>query len=278
MNARRSGWRVAGTAVAAFLLAAAAAPAIAAGPAPAAGAGAAAAPSTNPADAEALRIVKPSFDIWSVKLGGAVTQIPERDVVNLSCGTDGGPPSLPLKHVTDFATCPAEKSGLHEVTFQYDDEEEYIAKALGIDNPAMLAGTSMYAHPVIISVLVDDKGTVRGIRVVTDDHASDYQRHTLFDLANNLRQRFASWNLACKDIPPANGEEGIGRDFVHTICTGENKDLGQRLRIESRYYRRKGETTIDPQTQRVVRGNFLSQTRFELVQLPYTPLVPPVGQ
>jgi hypothetical protein len=259
-----------GAAGTAFLLVTGVGPALAAGAAP----GVEAAPSTKPADAEAMRIVKPPFDIWAVKLGNAATQIPERDIVSLACGTDGGPPSLPLKHVTDFATCPPEKSGLHEVTFKYDDEEEYIAKALGLDNPAMLAGTSMYAHPVIVSVLVDDKGIVRGIRVVTDDHASDYQRRTLFDLGNNLRQRYASWDLDCKDIPPAEGEEGIGRAFVHTICTGENKALGQRLRVESRYYRRKGETTIDPLTRRVVRGNFLSQTRFELVELPYAPLVP----
>lgn len=218
--------------------------------------------------------VKPGYDIWSVKLGQPVTQIPERQVVKISCGTNGGPPSFPLAHFSDYAKCPAESSGLHEVYFQYDDEQEYIAKALDLDNPAMKAGTSMYAHPVIVSVLVDNKGIVRGIRVVTDQHASTYQRHSLFNLADNLRQRFASWKLDCTNIPRTPGQSGIGSEFVHFVCTGKNTGLGERLRIESRYYRRKGEEPIDPYTRKIAPNNFESSTRFELDQLPYKPSVP----
>lgn len=215
--------------------------------------------------------VKPSYEIWSVDLGQPVTQIPNREVVNLACGTNGGPPSLPLAEPADFAVCPPEPSGLREVYFQYDDEQKYIAKALELDDPAAMAGTSVYGHPVVVSALVDDKGIVRGIRIVTDDHASAFQRHTLYDLASNLRLRYRSWGLDCTDIPPQAGEQSIGNMFVHVVCTGTNPKLGQRLRIESRYFRRKGETAIDPQTRRVQRNNFESLARFELDQLPYQP-------
>jgi hypothetical protein len=215
--------------------------------------------------------VKPSYDIWSVDLGQPVTRIPNREIVNLACGTNGGPPSLFLAKPSDFAQCPPEASGLRELYFQYDDEQKYIAKALELDAPAATAGTSVYGHPAVVSVLVDATGIARGIRIVTDDHASTYQRRTLYDMASNLRLRFKSWGLDCRNIPPQDGEQSIGSIFVHAVCTGSNAKLGERLRIESRYYRRKGEMTIDPVTRKVQHNNFESLARFELVQFPYQP-------
>jgi hypothetical protein len=215
--------------------------------------------------------VKPSYDIWSVELGRPVTQIPNRQIVNLACGTNGGPPSLPLADPSDFAQCTPEASGLRELYFQYDDEQKYIAKALELDAPAATAGTSVYGHPAVVSVLVDNKGIVRGIRIVTDDHASAYQRRTLYVLANNLRLRFKTWSLDCRDIPPQDGQQSIGSIFVHVICTGAKTALRERLRIEARYYRRKGEVAIDPVTRKVQHNNFESLARFELDQFPYQP-------
>jgi hypothetical protein len=227
----------------------------------------------NAADNSAMRAigVKPSYEIWAVKLGQPVTQIPYREVVNTACGTNGGPPSLPLAKLSDFAQCPPEPSGLREIYFQYDDEQKYIAKALELDAPAAMAGTSVYGHPAVVSVLVDDKGIVRGIRIITDDHATTYQRRTLYTLANNLKLQYKTWPLDCKNIPAQDGEQSIGNIFVHFICTATNQKLGERLRIEARYYRRKGETAIDPRTRQVQRNNFESLARFELDQLPYQP-------
>ncbi|RYE53283.1 MAG: hypothetical protein EOP20_13635, partial [Hyphomicrobiales bacterium] len=72
----------------------------------------------------------PVYSIWDVKLGEPVSQIPAMEVVDVSCGTNGGPPSMSLAgQFADFAKCPAEPSGLHEVYFENDDEIDYIAKA-----------------------------------------------------------------------------------------------------------------------------------------------------
>jgi hypothetical protein len=218
--------------------------------------------------------VTPTFTIWDVKLGQPVSTIPDADVVNVSCGTDGGPPSLPLKNFGEYAKCPAEPSGLRDVYFQYDDEQTYIAKAMNAQDRYLQAGTSVYAHPVIISVLVDDKGIARGIRIVTDDHASNYERRSAASLETNLRARFNSWNLDCQKLQPADGEEPVGSQFVHDLCTGTDTASGQSLRLEARYMRLKGQTAIDPTTQKVTRGNYFSATRFELVQAPFKPSVP----
>lgn len=227
-------------------------------------------PAAAPGNGE-FGAVEPNFTIWDVKLGQSVSQIPDPDVVNVSCGTNGGPPSLPLKNFLDFAKCPAEPSGLHEVHFEYDDEQAYIAKALELEYRYLQAGTSVYAHPVNLSVLIDDKGIARGIRIVTDDRASLHDRRAAYTLETNLTARFGSWSPNCQQIPPGGGEESIGNIFVHDICTATDPQTGEHLRIEARYLRLKGQVAIDPVTQQVQRENFVSTTRFELVQAPYQP-------
>jgi len=233
------------------------------------GAGASSAPGGGAASS-----VIPSFTIWDVKLGQPVSAIPDADIVNVACGTNGGPPSLLLKNFTEFAKCPAEPSGLHEVRFEYDDEQAYVAKALELEYRFLQAGTSVYAHPVIISVLVDDKGIAQGIRIVTDDHASIRDRRGAASLEQNLKARFGDWKLACQQVPPADGEQPLGATFVHDVCTGADAS-GANLRLEARYMRLKGEVGIDPTTQKVQRGDFASSTRFELVDAPYKPAQPP---
>jgi hypothetical protein len=218
--------------------------------------------------------ITPAFSIWDVKLGQPVSQIPDKDVVNVSCGTNGGPPSIPLKSFNDYAKCPPEPSGLREIYFQYDDEQDYVAKALDLEYRVVQGGTSIYAHPVIISVLVDDKGIVQGIRIVTDDRASQVDRRSGVTLATNLRDRFDPWSLNCQKIPPKEGEAGLGQQFVHDLCTAENPALKQRVRIEATYLRKKGQTPINLETRAITKGNFESKTRFELVQEPYQPAAP----
>ncbi|MDR3475041.1 MAG: hypothetical protein P4M09_25600 [Devosia sp.] len=231
------------------------------GPAAAAGSGAA--------------TLAPSFTIWDVKLGQPVSTIPDADIVNVSCGTNGGPPALALKTFLDFAKCTPEASGLREVHFEYDDEQAYVAKALELEYRFLQAGTSVYAHPVNLSVLVDDKGIARGIRIITDNRASIRDRRSAAGLEQNLRARFNTWPLNCTKLPPIDGEESLGATFVHDVCTATDAQSGERLRIEARYMRRKGQVGIDPDTQKLLRDNFDSSTRFELVQAPYQPAEPP---
>ena len=52
------------------------------------------------------------------------------EYVNYACGTNGGPPSRPLPNFAAFKTCKPDADGLHEVYFEYDDEQEYVARAM----------------------------------------------------------------------------------------------------------------------------------------------------
>lgn len=220
--------------------------------------------------------IEPDFTIWDVKLGQPVTVIPDSAAAIIACGTNGGPVSIPLKSFGDWAQCTPEASGLREIVFTYDDEKDYIARALELEYRALKAGTSVFAHPVVVSVLVDDKGLSQGIRIVTDDRASDNDRRGAVFLIRNLQGQFGPWNLDCQDIPMQEGEQKVGNVFIHQRCTGTNPDgSGQKVAIEASYLRKKGQEGLSRDTQQVNKGYYQSQTRLELVNPPYLPSAGP---
>jgi hypothetical protein len=213
--------------------------------------------------------LEPVFSIWDVTIGGPVAELPDKDVNDISCGTNGGPPSLRLESFADFATCPPEASGLREVYFIYDDELDYIARALENEYRVMQGGTSVFAHPVIVSVLVDEGGIVRGIRIVTDDRASTDDRRTAASLGRNFKARFGPYNLVCEDLPPEDGQQPLGRQFLHEICEGTSPEGDLRVRFESTYFRKRGQEALDRETQLPNADYFESTTRLDLVQVGY---------
>ena len=218
------------------------------------------------------RAIEPDFSIWDVKLGQPVTDIPNSAAAIIACGTNGGPISIQLQGFGDWAQCTPEASGLREVAFTYDDEKDYIARAMELEYRALAGGTSVYAHPVNVSVLVDDKGLAQGIRIVTDDRASDHDRRVAVVLSKNFQARFGAWNLDCEDIPMQPGEQKVGNDFIHQRCTGTNPDgSGQRLAIEASYLRKKGQQGLSLETGQVNKGYYESRTRLEIVNPPYLP-------
>ena len=219
--------------------------------------------------------IEPVFSIWDVVLGQPVTQIPDDGVGEIACGTAGGPPGQGLRSFADFATCAPEPSGLHEVEFSYDDEQDYIALAQALEFKVFSGGTTVFANPVIVSVLVDSEGIVQGRRIVTDDRVSDMDRRNAFTLSRNFKARYGRWSLDCNDIPMKAGEQPVGNTFVHELCTGQSPDGSTRIEIEASYLRKKGQQGISRETQKVNKGYFESRTRYEEVLAPYSPGIAP---
>lgn len=219
--------------------------------------------------------IEPVYSIWDVNLGQPVSQVPDAEVGEIACGTAGGPPGQPLASFKDFMTCMPEPSGLREVEFNYDDEQDYIAKALELEYKSLQGGTSVYAHPVIVSLLVDPAGVVQGRRIVTDNRISDSARRTAFTLIRNFKARYSKWSLSCTDIPMKEGEQPVGNQFVHELCTGRSPDGRTLIAIEASYLRKKGQRAINRETQEVNKGYFESQTRYEEVLSPYKPVAAP---
>jgi hypothetical protein len=209
--------------------------------------------------------------IFDIPLGAAASTLPPAEEFGVfACGNDGGPPGAAIAGWTDYAKCPADSQGLHEVYFEYDDEAEYAARARGDYRAGWQAGTAIDAFPVITSALFDDAGRVEALRIVTDPrpeqrkdaflHLRPRSEHYLLGLY--LLDQFGMSAADCHDEPPGAGEGAVLGMLVKQDCTATRQ--GQTVTIASRLYRRPGEADVDPATGLRTEGAFVSETRAEI--------------
>jgi hypothetical protein len=205
------------------------------------------------------------LEVWDLRLGTRADQLPD-EFIDYACGTNGGPPGLPLGGWGDFRRCRPEPSGLREVYFRYDDELEYWARANNL-RPQMeqFSGTKTYGFPIIVSALIDDDGSVRGIRVVSDPRFEQHNRDEAYLLRNFLTARFGREGWACDKLAPEDGETPVDGIFVKERC---RKEIDERTSasLATRHLRKAGQSPIDPRTGRETTGQFESSVRFELVR------------
>ena len=184
-------------------------------------------------------------EVWDLKLGTPVAALPDA-FADYACGTNGGPPSIPLTGFADFRRCRPDAAGLREVYFRYDDELEYWAKANNFATEIeRYSGTKVYDFPVVLSARFDEAGVLAGLRIVTDP------RDTSRD----------GWD--CVDLPEAEGETPVGRTFIKQRCR-KSVDGPALADIETHFFRKKGQSQYDPQSGRMTEGQFESLVRFEL--------------
>ena len=62
----------------------------------------------TPAPAQFDVNLVPKYTIWDIRFGEPISQVPPQEIAEIACGTNGGPPSTPLKDFSEFAKCPAE--------------------------------------------------------------------------------------------------------------------------------------------------------------------------
>ncbi|MSO71374.1 MAG: pentapeptide repeat-containing protein [Alphaproteobacteria bacterium] len=206
--------------------------------------------------------------IWDLPLGAHAKEL-RRDVYSgFACGSDGGPPGIPLKSWAEFARCRAEpKTGFHEVYFRYDEELEYRSKALDPmgETGVRHEGTSEFQQPIIVSALFDDFGFLSGVRLVTDPRTTSDLRERGVRLADALQSRFGFAGWACEDLEPAEGETPYRNSLIKSRCTKDNPAGGVRMVIERHFYRKKGQVMVDAVTRAVTEGAFASETRFHSI-------------
>jgi len=201
-----------------------------------------------------IRGLKLGLDAQSMRLGG---------FGELACGSNGGPPRQRIDDWSDFRKCRPEESGLHEVYARFDDEDEYIGKA--IDDPLYArgkGGTRLAGHPVILSALFDRDGVLRALRLVTDPRAPPHERRMAHLLQLSVFNRYEPDGWTCADLPPAAGETPVGGIFVKQRC--EKLTPERHLTVETRFLRKPGQSDIDPVTGNYRQGQFESWTRFEI--------------
>src|ERR1700722_18448541 len=215
--------------------------------------------------------------VWDLKLGQPISAQPSpNEFRGFACGSDGGPPRQRLSGWSDFARCGAEPSGLHEVYFEYDDELEYIARARDLDREvARWAGTTEFAFPVIVSALFDDKGVLKGIRIVTDprpDHRDDTNdadlrtRDDAYLLGAKMAGRLnIDGKRDCIAVPAAVGESPVGERFGKQSCELIDTEHRRRITLWVNFFRKPGQSGFNPQEPtQMTQGQFESSARLEI--------------
>ncbi|HEY4403084.1 MAG TPA: hypothetical protein VGN55_00420 [Xanthobacteraceae bacterium] len=202
-------------------------------------------------------------EVWDLMLGTPADRLPD-EFTDYACGTNGGPPSIPLTGWRDFRRCRPDAMGLREVYFRYDDELEYWAKANNFATEIeKFSGTKVYDFPVVLSARFDETGVLSGLRIVSDPRDTSRDRDEAYLLRNFLTARYGRDGWDCVDLPAAEGETPVGRTFIKQRC---RKSIPGLLvaEIETHFFRKKGQSQYDPQSGRTTEGQFESIARFEL--------------
>jgi hypothetical protein len=203
---------------------------------------------------------------------------------NYACGSNGGPPLKRLSGWADYKQCRPDENGLYEVYFEYDNEAEYILRALGDPRAVRFIGTTEQGFPVVVSALFDEGGTLRGVRMVTDPRP-DFTADDFFDLSD-LRTRADFYLLGpfvggqvginpatdCVTRPLGPKESKVGNTYVKLDCERVQGDLRSILR--TRLFRKPGQNARDPLTGQLTQGQFESSTVFEQYQVGFGPKEP----
>jgi hypothetical protein len=202
-------------------------------------------------------------EVWDLRLGTPVEELPDA-FADYACGTNGGPPSIPLTGWRDFRRCRPDAQGLHEVYFRYDDELEYWAKANNFATEIeKYSGTKVYDFPVVLSARFEAGGRLAGLRIVSDPRDPSRDRDEAYLLRNFLTARYGRGGWECIDLAPVEGETPVGRTFIKQRCR-KPVEGGAVADIETHFFRKKGQSQYDPQSGRTTEGQFESLVRFEL--------------
>ncbi len=207
-------------------------------------------------------------ELRGLKLGLKAQSIQLDGLGDLACGSNGGAPRQRIDDWSGFGKCRTEDNGLHEVYARFEDEREYIGRA--IDDPMYArgkAGTRLAGHPVIVSALFDRDGVLRGLRFVTDPRAASHERRMAHLLRLSVFNRYDHEGWSCTDFPPAAGETPVGGIFVKLRC--EKLASDRHLTVEARFFRKPGQSDVDPKTGDYRAGQFESSTRFEIFDPSY---------
>jgi len=185
-------------------------------------------------------------DLREFRVGMRAAELPAEGYTGFTCADD---PARKLDGWRDFAACPADARGLHAVRFRYD-EAANPAAAMG----GQFEGTQVAGHPVVLTLLIGDDGTVDGLVIETDPKARLYLRKKAFHFADQIKARFGEDGWTCRNAPPAGDEEPVGGLLIKEHC--EKTGDGRRLVLDRELLRHSGQELKD----------FVGMTRLEILK------------
>jgi hypothetical protein len=177
-------------------------------------------------------------DLRDIRLGKPVTDLPDTGYVDLACAND------PRKTPTTWSgwrDCPADASGFHAIKFGYDP----------VTSPD---GTIVAGHPAVLTLLVDNAGTVSGLRIETDPKARLYIRKKAFLFGIQVKSRYGLDGWSCTQAQPNAGEQPVGGVYVRERCTKTTHNRS--IAVERNLFRRPDQDM----------KNFVDETRMTVLR------------
>jgi len=150
-------------------------------------------------------------DLRNLSVGTKIGDLPKERFINFACGANGGEPTTELSGWQDYSTCPADEGGLHEVAFEYADDNPWAA----VNDK--WEGTKVAGHPVQPSLLITSDGVVKGIRIVTNGRRM-YLKKKAYLLPIRIMGRYGSDGWDCQEAEPSDGKTAIGGMFIDRHC------------------------------------------------------------
>lgn len=200
--------------------------------------------------------------IWDLQLGQPAAELPA-GFVDFACGGNGGPPTTPLSGFAEFGKCPAERSGLHEVYFRYDDAADARREAWQLWPLARVEGTRVFGFRAMLSALFDEAGMLSGLRIHSDPRGvAAGERNDHWRLAAVLQAHYHEASWSCEDAPLRARETMAASFFIKRKCTGLAE--GRRFSTAQDYFHKAGQGFVDV-FGKVQNTYFVSDSRFEIL-------------
>jgi len=177
-------------------------------------------------------------DLRDIRVGMAVSDLPSAGYVDFSCAADT---TLKLSGWSDWRNCSAGADQLHALRF-------------GFDPATSRDGTVVAGHPAVLTALIDDAGTVAGLKIETDPKARLYLRKKAFLFGPQVKTRYGIDGWTCAQAQPEAGEEPVGGVYIKERCT-KTVD-GRALAIERSLFHQAGQD----------EKNFVDETRVTILR------------
>jgi hypothetical protein len=185
-----------------------------------------------------------SDDLRDLRVGMSISDIPADEYVDLSCA---GTNNQTIGGWSDFRKCPKTAAGLYAIGFGFNNDLNGLAQV----NDSY-QGTKVAGHPVVLSLLIDDQGTIDALRIDTDPKARLFWRKKAYLLGPAFKNRYGEDGWECRNREPTEGQTAVGGVLIMEHCE-KNADRRQLL-LDRAVYRRPGQPTND----------FVNETHIEI--------------
>lgn len=173
-------------------------------------------------------------DLRNLKVGADVADLKVAGYTDFRCGAKSPDAGREIEGWSAFGQCAANAAGLHEVAFAYDEDMNPWAAVSD-----RFEGTTVAGHPVIPTLLIDETGTISGLRIVTDPGNRMYLKKKAYLFYIRVMGRYGKDGWTCEEREPEAGFRPVGGMYIDRRCEKRWRDRD--LILETQLFRAPGQ-------------------------------------